>query len=689
MSMRSTTVKAGVALAFGVTASSASWAAGVPGVGLEEVTITATREGELLGHVASASEGTVLGEQLETRPVLRTGEVLEVVPGLVVTQHSGDGKANQYFLRGFNLDHGTDFAARVDGLPVNLPTHGHGQGYSDINFMIPELIDRVEYKKGTYYATEGNFSAAGAVDITYKSALDQSMALLSAGQDSYGRVLFATAPELGGGNLLMAVDSTYTDGPWDLGEHFRKINGLVKYSHGDADAGFALEFMGYDGQWRSTDQIPLRAVEDGSIGRFGFVDPTDGGETHRYSVSGKWWGKLGPGKLHASLYGIDYQLDLFSNFTYDTDTEHGDQFEQFDKRHIFGTDVGYEQSHSLAGKDGVFNAGVQVRRDDIAPVGLYKTQARERFAIVRQDDVVQTSYSAFVSEQITLTDWFRTEAGLRLDEFRFDVDSSLPVNSGRANDSIVSPKLTMVFGPWKRTELFANWGRGFHSNDARGSTITVDPTDGVTPAERVTPLVRAVGEEIGVRTAIIPKLQLAASLWTLKLDSELLFSGDGGTTEPSRASRRTGLELSAYYTPTESIIVDADVAWARPRFTDDDPAGDRIPNAVERVISMGVSYRNPTGWFGGARLRYLGPAALIEDNSVRSNATTLVNVDVGYHFTRNLSASLTLLNAFDEKVNDITYFYQSQLPGESAPVGDVHFHPSEPREWRAAFIARF
>jgi outer membrane receptor protein involved in Fe transport len=247
----------------------------------------------------------------------------------------------------------------------------------------------------------------------------------------------------------------------------------------------------------------------------------------------------------------------------------------------------------------------------------------------------------------------------------------------------------MVFGPWKRTELFANWGRGFHSNDARGSTITVDPTDGVTPAERVTPLVRAVGEEIGVRTAIIPKLQLAASLWTLKLDSELLFSGDGGTTEPSRASRRTGLELSAYYTPTESIIVDADVAWARPRFTDDDPAGDRIPNAVERVISMGVSYRNPTGWFGGARLRYLGPAALIEDNSVRSNATTLVNVDVGYHFTRNLSASLTLLNAFDEKVNDITYFYQSQLPGESAPVGDVHFHPSEPREWRAAFIARF
>src|SRR6185295_2266504 len=233
--------------------------------------------------------------------------------------------------------------------------------------------------------------------------------------------------------LLMAVDSTYTDGPWDLGEHFRKINGVVKYSHGDIDGGFALEFMGYDGRWRSTDQIPLRAVAEGTIDRFGFIDPTDGGETHRYSVSGKWWGTLGAGKLRASLYGIDYRLDLFSNFTYDTDTEHGDHFEQFDKRHIFGADIGYEQSHTLLGKDSVLNAGVQIRRDDIAPVGLYKTQARQRFDTVRQDDVVQTSYSTYVSEQVTLTDWFRTEAGLRFDEFRFDVDSTLAANSGRAN----------------------------------------------------------------------------------------------------------------------------------------------------------------------------------------------------------------------------------------------------------------
>ncbi len=670
-------------------ASTTAWAGGVPGQGMEEVTVTATKLGDLVGQVESASEGTVLGSQLETRPVLRTGEVLEVVPGLVVTQHSGDGKANQYFLRGFNLDHGTDFAARVEGMPVNMPTHAHGQGYSDINFMIPELIDRIEYRKGTYYASEGNFSAAGAVDITYRRALEQDMVLLSAGEHDYGRGLLAASSRVGDGDLLMAVDSTYANGPWELAENFRKLNGVVKYSHGDAEAGFDVEAMAYDGRWHSTDQIPQRAVDDGSIDRFGYIDPTDGGKTHRYSASGDWWGKLGAGCYRASLYGIDYNLDLFSNFTYDTDPVHGDQFEQFDDRRVLGADLRYEQPQALFGKDGVLSGGIQVRRDDIAPVGLYHTAARERYETVRQDDVLQTSYSVFVSQSTHWNGWLRTEAGLRFDDFKFDVDSNLPANSGKTADSITSPKFTLVLGPWSKTEFFANWGLGFHSNDARGATITVDPADGVTPAEPVTPLVRATGEELGVRTAIVPNLQLAASLWKLKLDSELLFSGDGGTTEPSRASRRTGLELSAYYSPVDSIIVDADVAWAHSRFIDDDPAGNRIPNAVERVISIGVAYQSSGAWYGGARLRYLGPAALVEDNSVRSKSTTLVNVDVGYHFTPTISASLTLLNAFDEKANDITYFYESQLAGEGAPVGDVHFHPSEPRELRVVLTAKF
>lgn len=687
MNQRRLGVLGSVALASTVGAT--AWSAGVPGRTVDEVVVTGTRTSELLGAAESASEGTVLSEQIQNRPVLRTGEVLEVVPGLIITQHSGDGKANQFFLRGFNLDHGTDFASRVEGMPVNMPTHAHGQGYSDINFMIPELIERIEYKKGTYFADEGNFSAAGSVDITYHRTLPQTLTQLTSGEDGYWRGVFATSLPVAQGDLLVGFDTTRADGPWTLDENLRKVNGVVKYARGNEHSGFDLEAMAYDGKWRSTDQVPLRAVEDGLLHRFDNMDPTDGGKTHRYSLSGSWWGDVGPGKIKVLAYGVDYQLDLFSNFTYAIDSEHGDQFEQFDDRRMAGTDARYTQPLSLLGRDGEFSAGVQVRHDDIDPVGLYLTQSRERHATVREDNVRQTSYSAYLSQSLKWTDWLRTEAGVRVDEFRFEVDSNLPANSGNANDDIVSPKFTATFGPWSKTEFFLDWGRGFHSNDAPGATITVDPTDGVTPAEQVTPLVKAVGQEIGVRTAIIPRVQLAASLWQLKLDSELLFVGDGGTTEASRASKRRGVELSAYYSPLDALIIDADIAWSRARFTDSDPAGDRIPNAIERVASIGLAYNTTVGFFGGARLRYLGPGPLIEDNSVRSKSTTLVNVDVGYHFTESLTASLTLLNAFDEKANDVTYFYSSQLPGEAAPVDDIHFHPVEPRQIRATLAARF
>jgi TonB dependent receptor/TonB-dependent Receptor Plug Domain len=676
-------------LSCGAALPISSWAAGIPGLSLEEVVVTATQVRTLVGDANAASAGTVTAAQIENRPILRTGEVLEVVPGLVVTQHSGDGKANQYFLRGFNLDHGTDFAARVEGMPVNMPNHAHGQGYSDINFMVPELVERIEYKKGTYYADEGNFSAAGSADITYQRALPHTLVSATVGDDQYSRALLATSVAAGGGDLLLGFDTTYTNGPWDLAENLRKVNGVIKYTQGDSAAGFSMEGMGYDAKWHSTDQIPLRAVQSGQIDRFGFIDPTDGGKTHRYSVSGNWWSNLGPGRIKALVYGIDYQLNLFSNFTYFLDPVNGDQFEQYDQRRIYGTDLRYTQLVKLFGKEGDFNAGIQIRNDRIAPVGLYLTQARTRYDTVRQDRVDQTSYSAYVSQAIHWTRWLRSDTGVRVDNFHFKVDSNLAPNSGTANDSMVSPKLTLAFGPWSQTEFFVDWGQGFHSNDARGATIKVDPADGITPVDKVTPLVRAVGEEIGVRTAIIPGVQLAASLWTLKLDSELLFVGDGGSTEPSRASRRTGVEFSAYYTPINNLIIDADVAWSRSRFTNFDPVGDRIPNAVEGVMSVGVTYNTTSGWFGGARLRYLGPGPLIEDDSARSNSTTLVNGNLGYHLTSAITASVTLLNVFDEKANDITYYYESQLRNESQPVNDIHFHPVEPREIRITLAARF
>lgn len=655
---------------------------------LEEVVVTGKLE-RLGGEPTSATFGVATSEQLDLRPTLRTGELLEVVPGLIVTQHSGSGKANQYFLRGFNLDHGTDLATSIDGVPVNMPTHAHGQGYTDINFVIPELVESIEYRKGTYYADTGNFSAAGAVNLHYRTSLDAPFVALETGDDGYMRGLFAASPEIGGGNLLLALEHSANNGPWLLEERFRKTNALLRYSHDTEGGRFSLTAQGYDGEWRSTDQIPLRAVQSGAIDRFGFVDPTDGGESHRYSLAADWHQQLAAGRMHAQAYTIDYRLDLFSNFTYATDTENGDQFEQFDDRRVYGGQFTWARPLELMGLSHELDLGVELRRDDIGTVGLYKTVARQRIAATREDSVTQSSYSAYSSLKTHWSERVRTEVGVRADYFDFDVDSSLAANSGSADDSIASPKFSLILGPWRETEFFVNVGKGFHSNDARGTMIRVDPTDGVTPVDRVDPLVDALGADVGVRTAVLPNLQLTASLWTLKLDSELLFVGDAGITEASRESERRGIEAGAIWNPVSWLILDADLAWSRSRFTESDPVGGRIPGAVENVASVGLAIDHPSGWFGGARLRHFGSAPLIEDDSVRSDPTTLVNLEAGYHITDNIQLSAALFNVFDSRDNDMTYLYESQLPGEAQPVNDIHFHPVEPRTFRLTLRATF
>ncbi|HEY0685707.1 MAG TPA: TonB-dependent receptor [Steroidobacter sp.] len=671
-----------------ISAPLGSFAGGLPTSVIEEVVVTG-RLDRLQGAPVSASQGVVGAEQLDVRPVLRAGELLEVVPGLIVTQHSGDGKANQYFLRGFNLDHGTDLATSVDGVPVNMPTHGHGQGYTDINFVIPELVQSIEYRKGTYYAETGNFSAAGAVEMRYRHALAAPMIVLEGGEDNYMRSLIAGSAEVGGGQLLMGFEYALIDGPWQLEENYRKRNGLLRYSR-DTDGGsFSITAQGYEGEWRSTDQIPLRAVQSGSIDRFGTVDPTDGGDSHRYSLSADWTTALGGGQSKTLLYAIDYDLDLISNFSYFTDPENGDQFEQVDQRRVYGGEWSWNRDFDWLGRSQKFSSGLQVRHDDIDKVGLYRTVARERIDTTREDAVRQTSYGVYGSLDTRWSDHVRTTVGLRADRFEFDVDASLPQNSGDESDSIASPKFSLVLGPWSKTEFFFNAGKGFHSNDARGTTIQVDPTDGVTPAERVDALVGATGLDVGVRTALVPNTQFSVSLWSLKLDSELLFVGDAGTTEASRASERRGIEAAVIWNPLSWFIVDADLAWSHARFGDYDPAGDRIPGAVENVASLGLAIDHPRGWFGGARFRHFGSAPLIEDNRVRSSSTTLVNLEAGYRFWQRYKISAAVYNVFDSEDNDITYFYESQLANETEPVEDIHFHPVEPRTVRVTLSASF
>jgi len=657
--------------------------AGLPG--REAVIVTPDQQG-LVGDADAASQGTIDDTQLENRPLMRQAEVLEVIPGVVVTQHSGTGKANQYFLRGFNLDHGTDFAVHVDGMPINLPSHGHGQGYADLNFLIPELVEHIHYRKGPYYADEGDFSAAGAAHVHLKNALPDASGELTAGSYDYRRVLLGGDSAFAKGNLLGMLEMAGENGPWENPENLRKLNGVLRYANGDDRNGFTVTGMGYGARWDATDQIPQRAVDAGQLGRFGAVDPTDGGSSSRFSLSAQWASSEVASSTRASAYVIRSRLQLFSNFTYFLrDPVNGDQFEQVDRRTVAGGQAAHTWRTPLGRLEVEHTAGLQLRRDDVGEVGLHYTAARDRLSTVRSDSVLQTSAGLYYLNSISWTPWARTQLGLRGDAYRFRVDSDNPANSGNASASLASPKFGLVLGPWREVEYFFNYGWGFHSNDARGATITVDAATGA-PAQRVTPLVRAKGGELGVRAAPLKGYQTSLSLWRLDLDSELLFLGDAGTTEPSRPSKRVGIEWANYVKPIAAVTADFDATLAKARFKDEDPAGSYIPGSPERTASGGLTYAEGP-WSGGLRLRYFGPRPLIEDNSVRSGSSTLVNAKVAYALTKQSKLRLEALNLFDRKVDDITYFYTSRLQGEPADgVADKHFHPAEPRTLRVSLM---
>ena len=652
----------------------------------ESIEVTG-RDSDLLEISDSAGEGVTGRADLERRPIQRPGELLETVPGVIITQHSGSGKANQYFLRGFNLDHGTDFRVSVDGIPVNMPTHGHGQGYSDLNFLIPELVDRVRYKKGAYFADEGDFSAAGAANLEYATSLPEGLVQATGGSFGYARLLAADSIEAGGGQLLGAVEGVRNDGPWDRPEDFRKTNGLLRYNRGDMARGFTLTAMSYEGDWRSADQIPRRAVEQGLISRFGSIDPTDRGSSHRYSLSAEL--RRGDERSLTRImgYALDYRLFLFSNFTYFLDDPvNGDQFEQADDRFVAGLQMDRQWALSWREREVELAMGLQARGDDIAN-GLFHTRERERLSTARQDEVRQLGAGPYIQARVRWSPWLRTVTGLRADYYRADVESNVPENSGTEDDFLLSPKLSFVLGPWRKTELYLNFGNGFHSNDARGSTIRVDPRTGE-PVGRVDPLVQAKGADVGVRTEIVPGLQAAVTAFGLEMDSELIFIGDAGGTEASRPSRRTGIEIQSFWRPRPWLSIDADGAFSKARFTDGDPAGDRIPGAIQTAVAAGVSVEGLGNTFGALRVRHFGPRPLIEDGGVRSRASTLVNGTLGYDFGNGLRLAVEAFNLLDEDASDIDYFYESRLPGEAEPVEDIHFHPAEPRsarlvvEWR-------
>jgi hypothetical protein len=562
-----------------------------------------------------------------------------------------------------------------------------------MNFLIPELVQRVEYKKGPYFASEGDFSSAGSAHLVYRTKLEKPFAEVTLGQRGYLRGVAAESREVNSEvTLLSAVERLNNNGPWTVPEGIRKSNAQFILSSGSAREGWTVSLSAYAAKWNATDQVPQRLIDAGQLpsgqafGRFDSLDSTDGAKTNRTSLSGSWHKQSEHVRNKFNWYAIKYDFDVFSNFTYLTDptnSPNGDQFEQKDKRTVLGGSASQSWlSPANASLDMVNTLGVQVRQDHIR-LGLYDTASRQVQSTVRDDQVNQSLIGVFGENEITWTTWLRSVAGIRADQFNANVTSySQAQNSGTTSSAKLSPKASVILGPWNKTEFFINAGRGFHSNDARGTTSKVDPKTGAT-LETATGLVSSRGQEIGLKTQAIPNLQTTLALWQLDFDSELIYGGDTGSTSAGRPSKRTGIEWSNHWTPTERYLLDANLAWTRPRYSDANTSGNYIPNAVQKVANLGIAIRNMGSWSGSLSMRYIGAAPLLEDNSVKSSSSITSNLRINRKLTSDVDITLDVLNLADRKNNDISYYYTSRVAGESlAGVSGVHVHPAEPRTIR-------
>ena len=580
------------------------------------------RADNLVGIASSAGQVTVGAEELQNRPILRSGEVLETLPGLVITQHAGGGKANQYFLRGFNLDHGTDIAIFLDGMPLNLPSHAHGEGYSDMNTVIPEFVQRVDARKGPYYAEIGDFGSAGNAEVVFYKTLPQNFVQVDGGMYQFARFVFGISHKLGKGNLMYGGEAYHDGGPWVHPDNYFKFNGLATYSQGDDTNGFSITAHGYAGtRWNSSDQLPDTAIP--VVGFFGTLDSTDGGHSHRYSLQGEWHHQGANCQTSIMAYGFFYYLNLFSDFTYYLiDPYKGDQFEQQDRRWVSGFDIRHTISSKWYGRRVETTFGMQLRNDWIHN-GLYRASGRVRTdktyytvnyldepssldqiavlpAATDLNKFTETIGSPWISSEIQWTSKFRSILGLRGDYGKgIDTSFSNPTNPNYPNDPFAadvnpntgqstakflpSPKASLIFGPWNNTEFYVQGGFSYHTNDVRGSTQLYEPVSPDSPyyntpvydspsPNKIAFLVQTKGGEIGMRTVAIPHLQSTAEIWYLHSNSELLQSGDTGGTSPSQQpSNRYGIEVGNYYTPSEHWVFDADFADSRALFTEDDP----------------------------------------------------------------------------------------------------------------------
>ena len=651
---------------------------------IEEVVVWG-RSLQLIGTADSASQGVIGYADFSTRPIARVGELVEVVPGMIATQHSGPGKANQYFLRGFNLDHGSDFSTFFDGMPVNMRTHAHAQGYMDLNFIIPEIIERIDFQKGPYFADTGDFSLAGSNSMKTYDVLEEGFSELTLGSRDEIRFVTANSFDFAEGSLLYALEHQQTNGFYDLEQDVRKLNGLLKYTGDFAGVPSRITLSAYDSEWTSTNQVPQRAVNSGLIDRFGFIDPDLGGESYRYSITGNF--ELAE-SWDLNLYASSYYMSLINNPTYLlNDPINGDEFEQEDERRLFGGTLRNEAEIELFGVPVRRTFGSDIRYDNVDELNLFNTLSRRRISTIREDKAEEFSIGAFGELQFLVTDALRATVGVRYDYYDGEVDAFRSQNSGSDDDSLWQPNIGLAYRLNENLEFYGNYGHGFHSNDVRAAVNTVDPVTG-DPTESLEMLVEGKGSEIGFRYDTLEGFNLSAAYYTLKMDSELVFVGDAGTTEPGDPSRRDGIEVTSFWEISDQLVFDISGAKSDGHFIGLPSGENAIPDAHDLVYGVGLTYAGGNGWTSSLRVRHFGDAALTEDEVVEKGSSTLLHFGLSYE-QDNWEIGLDILNLLDEEDDDIAYWFESQLPGEAAAVEDIHFHPADPRTVRVLMKYKF
>ncbi|WP_305981634.1 TonB-dependent receptor [Roseivirga thermotolerans] len=625
---------------------------------------------------------------LRLRPIQTSQDVLKIVPGLFIAQHAGGGKAEQIFLRGFDIDHGTDISLEVDGMPVNMVSHAHGQGYADLHFVIPETIDRVAFDKGPYYSSIGNFNTAGYAHFYTKKRLSESSVKLEGGQFGTFRtvgLLNLISPQTTyAPSLYLATEFFRSDGYFESPQFFNRLNALLKYHQRlDSKRTLDISLSAFNSSWDASGQIPERAVENGTISRFGAIDDTEGGMTSRMNVNARLARELRNGAwTESQFYFTQYDFELVSNFTFFlNDPENGDQITQSEQRQIFGTRHNYWTEHQLLGISAQTELGVGFRHDINENVRLSRTLQRQTvLEDLAYGDVQETNIFAFAEEIFTLSPRFTMTTGLRFDHFTFDYRNKLSSTYERSaiNKSVLSPKLQLSYQASERLNLYLKSGLGFHSNDSR---VVVQQT-----GREILP--KAYGVDVGIHWKPVDRLLINAALWRLDLDQEFVYVGDAGIVEPSGKTRREGIDLSIRYQANAWLYFTSDVNYTIPRAVGTAEGEHFIPLAPTFTSIGGLTAELTNALSGSLRYRFMDNRPANEDNSLHAEGYFLMDAVLNYTLG-TFELGLSIENLTNAAWKEAQFETESQLRNESKPISEIHFTPGTPFQARLSATVRF